>query len=106
MIQMRRNIESSRQKAEGRRQEAEGRRQSVTREAGVSVKPGVERSGTPGTRRRRISSPRSGPSISRGYICRDLSERGFDMSMKWQGSFVTTSVGKAEVPVSTYPRLL
>ena len=31
--------------------------------------------------------------------------RGFDISMKWQGIFVSMSGGKGEVPVSTYPRL-
>jgi hypothetical protein len=35
-------------------------RLSSTREAGASIKPGVERSGTPGTAVEKIRSPRSG----------------------------------------------
>src|SRR6266850_6861865 len=40
-----------------------------------------------------------------GYHVASSASRGFDISMKWQRSFVSTSAGKAEVPVSTYPRL-
>ena len=32
-------------------------------------------------------------------------QSGLDISMKWQGTFVSTSAGNCEVPTSTYPLL-